>query len=216
MRQKTSQILYSYWNDLRGGRLAPRRFDIEPGRIAPILSETFILERAPDGSYPFRLAGTRICEMFGSEFRGQNFMLGWGQDDRATLGRQLETSAHQGGVIVFAFEARSQHGQKRIAFEGTLMPLLHQGVTVGRFLGSLSPLDAPSWLGSERLTSYRLLDHELIWPDGRPHQVADKMRLETAEAAGASTQLAALSSARIVRGERRAFRVLEGGLKQDR
>lgn len=214
MRQKTSQLLYVYWNDIRGGRLAPKRFDVEPGRIASVLSETFILEITDDGRLPYRLAGTRICELFGTEFRGHSFFDGWGHDDRETLMRLVEPSAEHGGVIVFSFEAIGTDTTRRVAFEGTLLPLLHQGSEVGRFLGSLSPLETPAWLGTERLKTLRLLDHELIWPDGRPHAMANQMRL-TERAVHKSVNLSALPGARIVRGERRAFRVVEGGLKSD-
>ncbi|MHA1517659.1 MAG: PAS domain-containing protein [Alphaproteobacteria bacterium] len=30
MRQPTSNQLFAYWDHLRNGRIAPRRFDIEP------------------------------------------------------------------------------------------------------------------------------------------------------------------------------------------
>ena len=74
MKQKTQDILYSYWNEVRAGRLAPQRLDIEPSRIAAILSETFMLERVDARTYRYRLAGTRLCGLFGSELRGQNFL----------------------------------------------------------------------------------------------------------------------------------------------
>ena len=45
MQQKTTKVLYNYWNDVRDGRLAPRRFDIEPARISEVLPDTFMLER---------------------------------------------------------------------------------------------------------------------------------------------------------------------------
>src|SRR4051812_13786849 len=45
MQQRTLQTLYGYWNEVRAGRLAPQRLEIEPSRIAGILSETFMLER---------------------------------------------------------------------------------------------------------------------------------------------------------------------------
>ena len=45
MKHKTSNILYSYWNKVRGDRVTPRRFEIEPAQIAAILPATFILER---------------------------------------------------------------------------------------------------------------------------------------------------------------------------
>ena len=83
MKQRTSHILFNYWNDVRGDRLAPRRFDIEPSRISKILAETFILERVDSHTYVFRLAGTKICEQFGIEFRGRNFLDFAGDSDRA-------------------------------------------------------------------------------------------------------------------------------------
>jgi len=30
MKQKTVQTLYAYWNEIRAGRLAPKRLEIEP------------------------------------------------------------------------------------------------------------------------------------------------------------------------------------------
>ena len=89
-------------------------------------------------------------------------------------------------------------------FEAILLPLLHTGETVTRVLGALSAIDSPAWLGHERLTKKRLIAHELIWPEGRPHLFADKMR----EPAPLKTSLA---GARLVRFDRRSFRVLDGG-----
>jgi len=79
------QTLYSYWNEVRRGRIAPQRLEIEPSRIAAILSETFMLEVLKPDTYPYRLAGTRLCEMFGSELRGKNFLDGWSEEDRRGL-----------------------------------------------------------------------------------------------------------------------------------
>ena len=62
MKQSTIQVLFGYWNEVRGERLAPRRFEIEPARIATILPETFILERLDSETFPYRLAGTKICD----------------------------------------------------------------------------------------------------------------------------------------------------------
>src|SRR5262245_12517318 len=85
MKQRTLQILYGYWNEIRAGRLAHQRLEIEPSRIAGILSETFMLERFDAATYEFRLAGTRLCELFGSELRGTNFLSDWSEPDRQTL-----------------------------------------------------------------------------------------------------------------------------------
>ncbi len=92
MKERTSQHLFAYWNTVRGDRVAPRRFEIEPSRIAGVLPETFILEREARGDYRFRLAGTRICEQFGREFRGANLLDLFAADDRETIAALLETT----------------------------------------------------------------------------------------------------------------------------
>ena len=79
------QTLYGYWNALRAGRIAPRRLEIEPSRIGSILSETFMLERTDPATYHYRLAGTRLCEIFGFELRGTNLLDGWSEADRRRL-----------------------------------------------------------------------------------------------------------------------------------
>ena len=56
MKHTTTQNLYAYWNAMRGARLAPRRFEIEPAQIADILPDTFILERVDFETYPFSVS----------------------------------------------------------------------------------------------------------------------------------------------------------------
>ena len=74
MQQPTSRQLYAYWDHVRNGRVAPRRFEIEPSMIAAMLPETFIVEGTGALGYRFRLAGTRICEQFGREVRGADLL----------------------------------------------------------------------------------------------------------------------------------------------
>jgi hypothetical protein len=208
MKQKTSQTLFAYWNGVRGERMAPRRFEIEPARIASILPETFILERLDSDTFLHRLAGTRLCEQFGFEFRGTNFLDGWNEDDRHIIAQQLAQASAQGGVLVLDVEAGPlDQTRPRVAFETTLMPLVHTSATVTRLLGSSSAIDPPAWLGSEKLTTRRLTAHHVVWPDGRPHAVVDRHRNQ-------APFLASLAGARLVKSERRSFRVLDGGLSK--
>ena len=204
MKQKTSQILYSYWNEVRGERVAPHRFEIEPARIVSILPETFILERVDAATYRFRLAGTRICEQFGVEFRGTNFLELWVNGNRHILARHLANITEHGVVGVFNFEA-STNDHRAIQFEVLMLPLVHTGTSVDRVLGTISAIETPPWLGTERLHARRLVRHELIWPDGRPHS-----RIEITHRQ--APFLPQLRGARFVRVDRRQFRVYDGGL----
>ena len=206
MKQRTNKVLFGYWNDVRGERLAPRRFDIEPSQIAAILAETFILE-CPDSHehYEFRLAGTKICEQFGSEFRGLDFRHFWSDRDADLLNETMADTLKRGGVMTLEFEASTLGGERTAQFEATLLPLVHTGSTVSRVLGAITSVDGEAWLGSERLGKARISATHITWPDGRPHVVADKFREP-------APLMASVTGARIVRFNRRSFRVVDGGL----
>lgn len=205
MRTRTSQLLYSYWNEVRGSRLDPRRFEIEPSRIASVLPETFILERTDFETYRFRLAGTRICEQVGAELRGSDFLEGWTPEDRLTLERSLLSISQQGGVLTVEIVATGREPSRQVSFELMMLPLMHLLPTADRFLGSWCALDAPSWLGAERLTSCAITDCEIVWPDGRPHAVVERQERQV-------PFLPHVRSSRLVRVDRRQFRVYDGGL----
>lgn len=204
MKQRTSQILFAYWNDVRGGRLAPRRFEIEPSRIGAILAETFILECSAPEIITYRLAGTRICECFGTEFRGRNFLDGWSDADRATLERHIASMCSHGSTAVFDIVAETASG-RAVAFELVLLPLLHTGEQADRFLGAISAVAPPEWLGSEPLVTRRITHDELVWPDGRPHALLEKIHRQ-------APFIPQPRGSRIVRADRRQFRVYDGGL----
>lgn len=193
MQQKTSSQLYAYWDRVRNGRLAPRRFEIEPAKIAPLLPETFIAECEGLLTYRFRLAGTKICEQFGRELRGADLLGLFGAKDRhvfASLLRHVVCDAAAGRVL---FNAYSDDG-RQARFELVAMPLIHAGSAVNRLLGAISAIEPPFWLGSAPLVRLELKDTQLIWPDGKPRP---------ADAPSTRTGRVSLT--------RKGFRVYEGG-----
>ena len=66
MKHATTRMIFSYWDSLRGERMAPERGEIEPGEIRHVLADTFILE-VVERNAVIRLAGTWICAFFGRE-----------------------------------------------------------------------------------------------------------------------------------------------------
>ena len=207
MQQHTSQILYAYWNEVRGERVAPRRFDIEPAQLGGVLAETFILECDDTKKATFRLAGTRVCDTFGREFRGAAFLDLFALEDQSSLVLAFDDVRTHGAVLVLDAEARAP-GHASVRFEILLMPLVHTGTSISRLLGSITAIDPPVWLGSEPLPPLDVLRKQMVWPDGRPHVIAEKFRSQPA-------LIPELAGARLVRVNRRSFRVLDGGLAND-
>ncbi len=198
MKQQTTRILFNYWNEVRGPRPAPRRLEIEPARIAAILPESFILERISVSCYRYRLAGTRICEQFGAELRGRNFLDTWNEQDRAQLVGRLAMIVSDAAVGLIEFEVATPHG--RAAYEAVLVPLIQAGSRIDRILGAISAIDAPEWLGGEQPPRCSLLRHEVIWPE-RTLPAAPTPKLSRPGE----------RVARLVNVARRQFRVYEGG-----
>ena len=207
MQHPTTQALYAYWNEVRGERIAPRRFDIEPSQLGTMLAETFILEC--DGTVPpmFRLAGTKICESFGREFRGTTFTDMFGDQHRAGVEARINDLRAHGSVHVMDV-ATGGDAKREAKFEVLMLPLVHSGSSISRILGVIAAIDMPLWIGGERLGPLDVLGHERIWPEGRPHAVAEKFRNQT-------PLIPELAGARIVRSNRRSFRILDGGLHKE-
>jgi hypothetical protein len=203
MKPRSLQTLYTYWNELRAGRIAPRRLEIEPARITAILAETFMLERADAKSFPYRLAGSRLCDLFGMELRGSDFLDEWSQEDRIAVADLLASVCMQGGVAVLTIEAGAE-ARQRLELEVLLLPLLHSDNTVGRVIGAMSTTWQPHWLTTQRLSHRRLVKHELIWPDGRPHAFI-------ARSGHQAPFHHAHRDMRVVTSEHRQFRVFDGG-----
>ena len=90
MQHYQTLALAKYWDELRRGRAVPSRNDIDPGRIRTLLPNVFILEFFDVDHLVFRLAGTRLCERYGREFRAHNFLSLWRGTDRFRMREFLQ------------------------------------------------------------------------------------------------------------------------------
>jgi hypothetical protein len=203
MQAAVSQSLFSYWNALRGNRPAPKRFEIEPSRIANNLPDTFILERLNHSNIRFRLAGTRITDALGMELRGKNLFDLFSAEDAKTLESQMELITTQCVVGLFRMSAATVDGIS-VTFEILILPLTHVRDSVERYVGCIVPIDKPDWVGRVALANYTLVGHSIVWPDGTPRNAEDL-------AGRQAPLLLTRREARIVKSARRQFRVYEGG-----
>ncbi|GJE73001.1 hypothetical protein CHKEEEPN_4563 [Methylorubrum podarium] len=150
MKHPTSRQLHAYWDRLRGERAAPERGEIEPGEIRNLLADSFILETDPvRRASTVRLAGTRLCALFGRELRGTSFVDLWAERPQSfTDPRQLIETVAGDTVGVVAGLTGVTVRDETLDLELLLLPLRHRGKTQARILGALSPHCIPSWLGS--------------------------------------------------------------------
>lgn len=216
MRHTTTKGLYQYWNTVRGERLAPRRFEIEPSEISPYLSETFILETPHSAACRFRVAGTKVCEVLGEDLRGQLFGELWSEADYAVLADNFRTISQYGAVGLFSFAGEFADAVPEAEFEMLLLPLTHLEERVERVLGSVAVTSTRLWLTTSYPHRLRLTSNQLIWPDGRPHGLMKPaLPFQSDGERPVFRTGSSFRRARLVRNERRSFLVYDGGLTDD-
>jgi hypothetical protein len=155
MKHASSRELFAYWTARRGARPAPDRSEIEPAAIRRALGDVFILAFDRPGGHPFRLAGTRVCALFGRELRGQSFLDLWDADSRVALADLVSTVGDDTVGAVASVSARTAEGWAQ-GLELLVLPLRQRGETQARMIGALAPFSVPFWLGAARLDGLTL------------------------------------------------------------
>lgn len=166
MKQNGSINLFQYWNRLRNGRPAPKRTEIEPADIKSLLADTFILEKDTRGEAVFRLAGTRLCAIYGRELKGFSFPSLWRASDQRLVAKLAHGVFHAKSVVVMAFEGHSRNGRST-SFELLLLPL-DGGIESPRSLGVISTAGRPFWLGADPVVDAVLESVRVVDPDLEP------------------------------------------------
>jgi hypothetical protein len=174
VKHPSTRSLYTYWNERRGTRPAPDRGEIEPGAIRQALGDSFILSSEAGGAHTFRLAGTRVCGLFGRELKNVPFDATWDQADRTAMQDLLAIVANEIAGIVAGVRAVTADDQG-VDLELLLLPLRHRGNSRERQIGVLAPLATPFWLGANPIVRLALTSHRHVGPALAPAAVTPFM-----------------------------------------
>ena len=159
MKHASTRSLFAYWDALREERAAPDRADVQPGGMRHVLSDAFIL--SIEGRATFRLAGSRMCTLFGRDLAGHDFPLLWRGREMAEADHLLQLVTRETSGLVLGILGVNVNGSE-LPMEMLLLPLRHQGRTDRRVLGALSPATIPSWAGLVPLTELRMRPVRII------------------------------------------------------
>ena len=152
MKNPANRDLFNYWNERRGHRIAPERGDIEPNAIRHVLGDSFFLTKDAAASFPFRLAGTRFCALFGRELKNESFFQLWAENDQLTMRKLMAAVVDEKIGVVAQTTGRTTDGAPlAVNLELLLLPLLQRGPLDARVLGALAPMTTPFWIGTRVL-----------------------------------------------------------------
>jgi hypothetical protein len=152
MKHPSNQRLFEYWNERRGERLAPERADIEPGAIRQVLGDTFVIGASGIETHVFRLAGTRLCALFGRELKSESFTRLWQRSGQTAIRELISVVMEEKvGIVASVTGATSDDALAPVSLEMLLLPLAFQSHSEARVLGALAPMATPYWLGAKAI-----------------------------------------------------------------
>jgi hypothetical protein len=160
MKHRNSHFAVGYWKLICRGRPAPDHADIDPKALKRVLPFVFLLE-ARDSGFLYRLAGTTLCERYGGELRGRDFLRYWDGDSRARLPKLLRESLAESTPICLSSVVTTDD-RRIVEMETVLMPLTTNGGVPDRFLGVAQVLSDVRPLLGHCITSERLVGAALV------------------------------------------------------
>jgi hypothetical protein len=163
MKHPSIRELYDYWNARRGNRPAPARGDIEPGDIRTALADTFIVSLDQPAGHPFRIAGTRVCALFGRDLKHEAFLDLWSSQSRVMV-RDLFDIVAEESIGLLAGVTATGHAGDEFGLELLALPLIHEGRTGARVLGVLAPGGIPVWIGTSAIGNLTLGTFRYVGP----------------------------------------------------
>lgn len=161
-----ARMLLGQWLDLKAGRPAPSRADLDLRQLRRQAPWLFILEPAGEGpGFSYRLAGTALCAFLKTEMTGRDFLAGWGRFERGALAGALGTVTGRLKPAHFRIRYLTDRGQ-RIGADMLALPLTARDGRSVHVLGGLFPHGNPEIWSYDRLTPADLAGVRLF--DGRP------------------------------------------------
>ena len=128
----------AHWEDVRARRLVPARNEILPQSLQGALSHVFILERISTRLARFRIAGSHLTTLLGTEVRGLPVSAIFDAASRDTLAGAMEAVFDDPAVVRLELTASKGFGRPELTGDMALMPLRSDLGEISRVLGVLA------------------------------------------------------------------------------
>ncbi|MBV8925765.1 MAG: PAS domain-containing protein [Bradyrhizobium sp.] len=157
MKHPANRQFFAYWDSKRGDARAPDRGVIEPAALRELLGDIFVLSCEAAAGYPFRVAGTRVCALFGRDVKNQSFTGLFAAESRREIEEITAAVADETLPAVAGLAATSPHGPTS-HFELLLLPFNSRAHTPISLTGLLAPFGTHHGaVGELVLTSWRYI-----------------------------------------------------------
>lgn len=131
------QKAYALWSSKRGARAMPSRADYDPIEMPELLPFMFLVDvKQPDGRQRMRLVGTKIVEMYGSDYTGLYLdMIDFGTVREKVL-EEYGTAASEARPVFSDHPFRNKNDVQH-HIERAIFPLSNDGESVNMLMAVL-------------------------------------------------------------------------------
>ena len=158
MKHPTNRAFHAVWDQSRGQERAPYRSALQPAAIRELLGDIFVLGCDKGSCFPLRVAGTRICALFGGDQKDNSFPMLFAPSARHDLLEILGVVSEELQVAVVGINATGGDGATT-ALEMLLLPFRSRAHAPLSLTGALLPMQSPTApLRDLTLTSWRYLE----------------------------------------------------------
>lgn len=157
MKHPSCRAYFAYWDGKRGLERAPDRTAIEPGEVRELLGDIFVLSYDANAGFPFRVAGTRVCALFGRDLKDKSLLSLFASESRREI-EEIATIVAEETLGALAGVTASTPSGGRAHFELLLLPFNARAHMPVSMTGLLAPFETGLGLAGElELTSHRYL-----------------------------------------------------------
>ena len=152
-----SRMLVRAFDQMRGGRTALPREDLDLKQVRKLVPSLFIAEQAaPSGDFRWRLAGTSVSALLGREVTGSSVSDGWDRPESERIRRFLSgvSGTHKPDLLRMRF--MTDRGQWILAQMAAVPLMAADGLTT-QVLGGLFTFPDPGLKHFDEVTGREVL-----------------------------------------------------------
>jgi hypothetical protein len=160
-----SRRLFAHWESLRAERAYPNReeFTFEP--VKDLMPDMVVLERdAARGGYRFRLAGSRVCALFGKNLTSSDALAGWDAFEASILSNHFELALENFQPVLMRMRLLTDIGLT-LATELIAMPIRARESNRVQLIGGLFSFRDTGELAHKSIRARELASARAIWTE---------------------------------------------------
>jgi hypothetical protein len=160
-----SRQLFRYWETLRAEKAYPRREDVDFAAIKAVMPDLVIIERDHlRKSFRYRLAGSRVCALFGMNLTATDVFAAWDHFETDVIRRHLEIALTRFQPAVIRMRLTTDRDQQ-LAAELVVLPVQMQNSNRVQLIGGMFPFRPVTALGHSVIAARELVSARVIWTE---------------------------------------------------